>query len=88
MQPFRGTSAAAPHAAAIAALLLSYKPALALDEVRKVLKDCAIKIGSAPWDRNSGGGIIMAEAALQEAATLSHSKVTPPKSEGSSGGHQ
>jgi uncharacterized repeat protein (TIGR01451 family) len=63
--PFFGTSAAAPHAGAIAALLLSYDPALSPSQVRNALTTTALDIEDAGPDRNSGAGIVMAYAALQ-----------------------
>ena len=46
--PFGGTSAAAPHAAAIAALMLSANPALTPAQVRT-------KLTSTTWDIEAGG---------------------------------
>ena len=65
--PFFGTSAAAPHAAAIAALLKSYNPALTPGQIRAVLTTTAVDAMAPGVDRNSGWGIVMAEAALQAA---------------------
>jgi subtilisin family serine protease len=63
--PFFGTSCATPHAAAIAALVLSYNPGLTPDQVRTVLTNSCIDIMAPGWDRDSGYGILMALAALQ-----------------------
>lgn len=63
--PFFGTSAAAPHAGAIAAMVLSYNPGLSPAQVRSVLTNSCIGIMSPGWDRDSGCGILMALAALQ-----------------------
>jgi subtilisin family serine protease len=63
--PFFGTSAAAPHAGAIAALVLSYNPGLTPAQVRTVLTNSCIDIMAPGWDRDSGFGILMALAALQ-----------------------
>jgi hypothetical protein len=62
---FFGTSAAAPHAAAIAALLKSANPSLTLAQVRTALNTSAIDIEAPGTDRDSGVGIIMADTALQ-----------------------
>jgi subtilisin-like proprotein convertase family protein len=62
--PFYGTSAAAPHAAAIAALLKANKPSLTLAQVRAAFNTSAIDIEDAGVDRDTGAGIIMAHAAL------------------------
>ncbi|WP_020661246.1 S8 family serine peptidase [Amycolatopsis benzoatilytica] len=63
-QPFFGTSAAAPHAAAIAALLLSGKPSATPADVRKALVSSAIDLGAPGFDAVTGNGVIMAGPAL------------------------
>ncbi|WP_409186121.1 S8 family serine peptidase [Amycolatopsis sp. VS8301801F10] len=63
-QPFFGTSAAAPHAAAIAALLLSGKPSATPAEVRTALVSSAIDLGAPGFDAVTGKGVIMAGPAL------------------------
>ena len=63
-QPFFGTSAAAPHAAAIAALLLSGKPTATLAQIRSALVSSAIDLGPAGFDNVTGSGVIMAGPAL------------------------
>jgi len=63
--PFFGTSCAAPHAAAIAALVLSYNPVLTPAQMRDVLTNSCIDIMGTGWDRDSGSGILMALTALQ-----------------------
>ncbi|MBU6401455.1 MAG: S8 family serine peptidase [Verrucomicrobia bacterium] len=63
--PFPGTSAAAPHAAAIAALLLGYQPLLTQDQIRKALTGTTLDIESPGWDRDSGYGIVMPLPALR-----------------------
>jgi uncharacterized repeat protein (TIGR01451 family) len=63
--PFYGTSAAAPHAGSIAALLLSYDPTLSSTQVRNALTASALDIENPGPDRNSGVGIVMAYEALQ-----------------------
>jgi len=65
--PFTGTSAAAPHAAAIAALLKSSNTNLTPSQIRGFLTGTALDIMSAGTDRDSGAGIVMALAALQAA---------------------
>jgi hypothetical protein len=89
--PFFGTSAAAPHAAAIAALLKSSNPALTAAQVRAALVASAIDIEAAGVDRDSGAGIIMAFQALQAigatgTAFLSDSLVTATESPGNGNG--
>jgi hypothetical protein len=68
--PFFGTSAAAPHAAAIAALLKSAMPALTPSQVRAALTSTAIDIEAPGVDRDSGAGIIMPVAALNSAGAV------------------
>lgn len=62
--PFYGTSAAAPHAAAIAALILSGNPGIAPAEVRSALTGTAIDIEARGYDRDTGYGIVMPTRAL------------------------
>ncbi|GJL65233.1 MAG: hypothetical protein NPIRA05_02040 [Nitrospirales bacterium] len=62
--PFFGTSAAAPHAAAIAALVLDANPNLTSNEVWDVLTSTALDIEDEGVDRDSGFGIIDAFAAV------------------------
>lgn len=65
--PFLGTSAAAPHAGALAALLWSYNPFMQPSTVRSVLTGSALTIGNQGFDRNSGAGILMAYQAMAAA---------------------
>lgn len=61
---FYGTSAAAPHAAAITALLLSSKPNATADQIRKALTKSALP-APATWNDVAGYGIAMADRALK-----------------------
>lgn len=63
--PFYGTSAAAPHAGAIAALVKSAQPSLTATQIRNILLATAIDIEAAGTDRDSGVGILDALAAVQ-----------------------
>ncbi|HEX2269215.1 MAG TPA: S8 family serine peptidase, partial [Pyrinomonadaceae bacterium] len=63
--PFFGTSAAAPHAAAIAGLLKSANPLLTPAQIRTALTSTAIDIMAPGTDQVSGAGIIDAFAAVQ-----------------------
>ncbi len=54
--PFCGTSAAAPHVAAIAALALAKDPSLTLEELRALLKTTAVNLLLAGFDVDSGFG--------------------------------
>jgi hypothetical protein len=61
---FRGTSAAAPHAAAIAALLWDYRPNWTYSAMLDALRLTAIDVHTPGWDVNSGWGTIRADLAL------------------------
>lgn len=54
--PFFGTSAAAPHAAAIAALLWSAKPTLTSNQVIQTLTQTAVDLGAPGFDTTFGFG--------------------------------
>jgi uncharacterized repeat protein (TIGR01451 family) len=72
--PFCGRSAAAPHAGAIAALMLSASPAPTPALVRATLGATALDSMAAGVDRDSGYGIVMADrsaAASDAAMTMS-----------------
>ena len=80
--PFYGTSAAAPHAAAIAALIKQAFPAMTNTQIRTALGNAAIDIEAPGWDRVTGKGIVMAYETLQAmgaapAATLTVGTATP-----------
>ncbi|MCR6482746.1 S8 family serine peptidase [Amycolatopsis sp. OK19-0408] len=62
--PFFGTSAAAPHAAAIAALVLSGNPGLPPADVREALINTAIDIETPGRDNFTGSGVILADRVL------------------------
>jgi Subtilase family/Secretion system C-terminal sorting domain len=62
---FYGTSAAGPHAAAIAALLKSANPALTPAQIGSILKSTALDIEAPGYDNNSGYGILQAFPAMQ-----------------------
>jgi subtilisin-like proprotein convertase family protein len=59
--PFFGTSAAAPHAAAIAGLVLSGNPGATSDEVREAFDATALDLQPAGFDPRSGVGVIRAD---------------------------
>lgn len=71
---FCGTSDAAPHAAGVAALLLSFKPALTPTQVGATLSATAIPVGMSP-PNVVGAGLIQADAAVQ---SLSPTPPPPP----------
>ncbi|MDH3482224.1 MAG: S8 family serine peptidase, partial [Gammaproteobacteria bacterium] len=61
---FGGTSAAAPHAAAVAALMLEIDPTLTPVQIYSALADSTINMLSAGFDFDSGFGLIQADAAI------------------------
>ena len=65
--PFFGTSAAAPHAAAIAALVKSAKPSLTNTQVMQIMYNTALDNMAVGPDRDGGRGIVMALPAVQQA---------------------
>lgn len=71
LNPFFGTSCAAPHAAAIAALILSGNPTLTTTQVRTILTSTALDIEGAGYDYNSGYGILQAYQAAGAVPPLS-----------------
>jgi hypothetical protein len=73
--PLCGTSAAAPHAAAIAALLLQAVPTLTPAGLRNALTASAIDIQGLP-NINVGAGVVMAPAAVQAACGYSAGSVS------------
>jgi len=76
---FYGTSAATPHVAGVAGLMLAYNPTLKPDDIRTILKNTAEKVvgtiilesnynGNAArpgWNKFKGYGLVNAEKALQ-----------------------
>jgi hypothetical protein len=66
--PFFGTAAAAPHAAAIAALVKSASPAFTQAQITSALTTTAIDIETAGVDGDAGFGIVMPYPALQSLA--------------------
>lgn len=64
--PFYGTSAAAPHAAAIAALLKQAFPTYTPAQIRSALENSAIDIEAVGHDNDSGAGIVSPYASLTD----------------------
>jgi hypothetical protein len=79
LNPFFGTSAAAPHAAAIAALLLSCNSRATPEQVRRALVGSAIATEGAVPNDSAGAGTIMADGA---AKGFCSSVTTPAKTNG------
>jgi hypothetical protein len=62
--PFFGTSAAAPHAAAIAALVKGANPALTNQQIKQILTQATVDNMAPGADRDAGYGIVMALEAV------------------------
>jgi subtilisin family serine protease len=65
--PFFGTSAAAPHAAGVAALIKSVRPDYTNVQILTAMQQTALDIRAPGLDRDSGWGIVMALAAANYA---------------------
>ncbi len=65
LNPFFGTSAAAPHAGAIAALIKSARPSITPAQMRTLLISTALDIQTPGYDNVSGYGIIQVFQAMQ-----------------------
>ena len=67
--PFYGTSAAAPHAAGIAALVLSARPGYTPAQVKRAMTTTALDNMAVGYDVNGGYGVAMANSAVNYALT-------------------
>jgi hypothetical protein len=76
LNPFYGTSAAAPHAGAIAALLKSLHPELSTAQARAILTAGTLDIEVAGVDRDAGYGLLMANLVLQTAGNAQPPTIT------------
>ena len=82
---FFGTSAAAPHAAAVAALMLQTQPNATPAQIYQAIRDNALDMDIAGIDNNTGSGLIQADEALLDIAPLVQVKVTPRRFERTEG---
>lgn len=67
---FDGTSMAAPHASAVAALVWSRHPGCTAAQMRRSLNNAALDLGTAGRDVNFGFGLTQAQAADDRIASL------------------
>ncbi|MCC7420189.1 MAG: cadherin domain-containing protein [Planctomycetaceae bacterium] len=79
---FFGTSAAAPHAAAVGALMLQANSSLSPAQIRTILMNTAIDIGAPGFDPLTGAGLINAYDAIFGAATPASTDFTDDFSSG------
>ncbi len=77
---FFGTSAAAPHAAAVAALLRQANPSLAPGALLDLLRSTAVDVESPGRDTLAGDGLIDANAALDALPAVPTATATPSPS--------
>ena len=73
---FSGTSAAAPHAAGVAALMLDFMPAATPTDIYAALRSTAIDMGDSGFDFDSGYGLIQADAAMASLTTTGNATPT------------
>jgi len=74
---FYGTSAAAPHAAALAALIFGAAPSISLDNLRNVLMTSAVDVGPKGRDVSSGVGVLDAVLIYQNLGPYLSSNPSP-----------
>ena len=72
-----GTSMAAPHVSGVAGLLLAAKPQVSAAEVRGILENSAVDLGSVGKDVQFGYGRVDAFQALQSAGVVGGGGLTP-----------
>ncbi|MDT8913927.1 S8 family serine peptidase [Amycolatopsis sp. PS_44_ISF1] len=86
--PFFGTSAAAPHAGAIAALVLSGNPGLSSSDVRDAFLSTAVDIEAPGTDNLTGAGIVLADRVLAYtgASPQPYAQAQPPTVKAADGG--
>jgi hypothetical protein len=73
---FFGTSAAAPHAAAVAALMLQAVPGANPQNIYRAMETTAIDMDTPGFDYATGFGLIQADAAVQELQRLQPPTIT------------
>jgi hypothetical protein len=83
---FLGTSAAAPHAAAVAALMMQANSSLTPAQIYAAMQASALPMGTTTPDFNSGYGFIQADKVLSGVTITSTSSAATATSSGGGGG--
>jgi len=86
-QRFNGTSAAAPVASGVAALLLAENPDLTPEEVRARLATTAVDVPPPGWDMYNGAGRIDAYASLTTGSEI-YAQIQEPRAGSAAGGSE
>jgi subtilisin family serine protease len=74
---FGGTSAAAPYASGVIAMMLEANPKLTPAQIRDIVQNTAQDFGPPGWDKEWGHGEVRAAAAVQAALALA-APIRPP----------
>ena len=83
---FFGTSAATPHVASIAALMLEANPALTPAQIYQALRSSALPMGTASPNFDSGYGFVQADAAFALIPKTAPPPPAPPPAKSGGGG--
>lgn len=75
VNPFFGTSAAAPHAGAVAALVKDVDPSTSPADMRRILTQTSLDRGDPGFDLTWGNGLLDAEAAARRAGQVGNSNL-------------
>lgn len=84
MNIFTGTSAANPNVAGIASLVWSVNPSLTGEQIRQILAETAMDLGTVGRDNTYGSGLVNADAAVRRATALLRNPQVAALSSGSS----
>ncbi|MGA7934584.1 MAG: S8 family serine peptidase, partial [Kovacikia sp.] len=68
---FNGTSAATPNVTGVASLVWSANSSLSAVQVRQILSQTAVDLGTPGYDTTTGNGMVNADAAVRRAMALS-----------------
>lgn len=67
---FNGTSAAAPNVAGVASLVWSANRALSAAQIKQIVSQTAVDLGTSGYDRFTGSGMVNADAAVRRAMAI------------------